>query len=56
MFEIVLASFQIKDKLRKIQFFRKTFLLTDISVEIILNIFFLIFNNTNIQFAKKKLT
>lgn len=40
MFEIVLASFQIKDKLEKAQFFHKIFLLADTSLEIMLNILF----------------
>ena len=48
MFEIVLASFQVKDKLKKTRFFQKTFLLADFSVEMVLKIMFLIFSNANI--------
>lgn len=48
MFEIVLASFQIENKLGKTRFFQKSFLLTDISVQMVLEIFFLTFSNANI--------
>lgn len=54
-FGIILASFQIKDKLRRARFFYETFLLANISVEGILRIFFLKLSNINIQFLKKKL-
>ena len=47
-FEIVLASFQVKNKLRGTQFFQKIFLLADFNIKIILKILFLTFNNTNI--------
>lgn len=55
IFEMVLASFQIKEEHEKIWFFQKTFLVTNISMEMILNIFFLIFSNANILFAKQEL-
>ena len=55
-FEIVLASFQIEDKLEKVRFFQKTFLLVDFSIEIVLKMLFLTFNNINIQFVRKRLT
>ena len=47
-FEIVLASFQIEDKLGRARFFQETFLLADISVEVVLEIFFLTLSNANI--------
>lgn len=37
---IVLASFQIKDKLEKARFIQEIFLLADFSVELILKIFY----------------
>ena len=55
-FKIVLASFQVKDKLGRAQFFQEIFLLADISVEMVLRILFLTLSNANIQFNKKKLT
>ena len=36
IFEIVLASFQMEDKLGKIRFFQETFLLTNINTEVVL--------------------
>lgn len=41
MFEIVLASFQVEDKLGRDWFLKETFLLADTSVEIMLDMFFL---------------
>lgn len=55
-FKIVLVSFQAKYKLRKTRFFQKIFLLTDTSVEMVLEMPFLTFSNANIQFKKKKFT
>ena len=48
MFKMVLASFQVEDKLRRPRFFQKTFLLADFSVEVVLGMPFLTFSNANI--------
>lgn len=56
IFGMILASLQVENKLGQARFFQKTFLLANISLEILLSMLFLTFNNTNIQFAKKKLT
>ena len=55
-FEMVLASFQVEDKLGRARFFQETFLLADISVEVVLEMSFLTLSNTDIQFAEKELT
>ena len=55
IFRIVLASFQVENKPGKTQFVQKIFLIVNISAEIVLSIFFLIFNNTDVQFIEKKL-
>lgn len=47
-FEIVLASFQIEDKIGRAWFFQETFLLANIGVEMVLDMFFLIFSNANV--------
>ena len=47
-FGMVLASFQVDDKLGKIWFFQETFLLADISVEVVPGIFFLTFSNADV--------
>ena len=52
---MVIAAFQIFNKLSCSRFFQKTFLLTDINMEVFLSMVFLIFSNADIQFAKKEL-
>ena len=54
-FGIVLASFQVEDKLGKIRFFQETFLLADINMEVVLGILFLILSNADIQFTEREL-
>lgn len=51
---MVLASLQVEDKLERAWFFYKSFLLLNISVKVILEIFFLIFSNIIIWFNKKE--
>ena len=53
---MVLASFQIEDKFRRVRFFQETFLLADINIEIVLGMSFFIFSNTDIQFVEEELT
>lgn len=55
MFKMVLVKFQIEDKLERAQFFQKTFLLADTSIEIILGMSFLTLSNVNMQFAEREL-
>lgn len=47
-FKMVLNNFQIENKLGKAGFFRKTFLVADITLELILGILFLTFDNVDI--------
>ena len=53
---IVIATFQVVDKLDCSWFFKETFLLADISMEVVLGMLFLIFSNADVQFAEKELT
>ena len=55
IFRMVLASFQVEDKLGRAWFFQETFLLADISAEVVLNMPFLTFSNADIQFVEKEL-
>ena len=55
-FRIVLANFQVEDKLGKARFFQETFLLADINAEVVLGMPYLTFSNANIQFVEKELT
>ena len=47
-FEMVLADFQVEDKLGRAWFFQETFLLDNISTEVVLDMPFLTFNNADI--------
>lgn len=50
--EIVLASFQVEDKLVQAHYFQETFLFTDTNIKIVLEMLFLVFNNINMLFSK----
>ena len=53
---MVITLFQVVNKLSRSRFFQETFLLADISKEVILGMLFLTFSNADVQFAEKKLT
>lgn len=54
---MVSASFSLQNSLEKVWFFKETFLLTDTSIEMVLQISFLSFGNINIEFTElEKLT
>lgn len=50
-YNIMLVNFQLKDKLRKMRFFQKTILVTNIIIKIVLGMFFLVFSKMEINFA-----
>ena len=52
---MAIAAFQVVNKLSRFLFFQKTFLLADISMEVVLGISFLIVCNVDVQFAEKEL-
>ena len=52
IFGIVIADYSVKDKFEKVQFFQKNFLLANIGLELILEIFFLSLGRANIWFAE----
>ena len=54
-FEIVLASFQVEDKFERARFFQEIFLLVNISIEVVLDMLFLTFSNTDVRFVEKEL-
>lgn len=54
-FGIVIASFLLQDKLKKVSFFQKIYLVTNIKVEVVLRMFFLIFSYADIQFIEQVL-
>ena len=53
---MVIATFQVINKLGRTRFFQKTFLLADTTIEVVLGMPFLTLSNVNIQFAEKELT
>ena len=56
MFGMVLASFQVEDKLGRARFFQELFLLADISTQVVLGMPFLTFSNADVSFLEQKLT
>lgn len=56
MFGMVIAGFQVIDKLGRARFFQKIFLLAETTIEVVLGMPFLILSNADIQFTEKKLT
>ena len=55
IFGIVTAGFSLQNKLGKVQFFQKTFLMTDTRIEVVLGMLFLTFSNADIRFVEQKL-
>ena len=55
-FRMVIAGFQVEDKLDRAHFFQESFLVANISMKVVLGMPFLTFSNVDIQFAKKELT
>ena len=56
IYGMVIAGFQVQDKLGRFRFFQETFLVADTNVEIIFGISFLTFSKVEIDFAQRKLT
>lgn len=54
-YKMVIALFQVDDKDRKTSFFETAFLLADISMDVVFEMFFLIQNNIKINFYNQKL-
>ena len=55
-YRMVIAAFQVIDKLGRARFFQETFLLADTTMEVVLGMPFLTLSNADIQFAEKELT
>lgn len=53
--EIIIVRFSMIDKLQHIRFFKKTFLLTNTNIEVVLRIPFLFLSNIDIYFNTKEL-
>lgn len=53
---MIIAGFLVQNRQEKIGFFEETSLLADISMGVVLGMFFLIFSNVDNRFAEKKPT
>ena len=56
IFGMVIAGFQVENKLGRARFFQESFLLAETSMEVVPQMSFLTLSNANIQFARKELT
>ena len=54
-YKMVIADFQVKDKVDRPKCFQKTFLIADTKFEVILKIFFLKMSNANMSFGEELL-
>ena len=55
-FGMIIADFQVKDRVGKPRFFQKIFLVADIKFEIILGVLFLKLSNADVLLGKRALT
>ena len=55
-FKIVIADFQVENKVARPRFFQKTFLVANTKFEVILGMLFLKLSNTDMSFGEKTLT
>ena len=55
-FEMVLASFQVEDKLGWARIFEESFLLADVTMEVVLGMPFLTLSNADVSFSERELT
>ena len=53
---MVIADFQMEDKVDRLEFFQKTFLVTDTKFEVILGMLSVKINNADVLFDKRTLT
>ena len=55
-FRMVLANFQVEDKLARAHFFQELFILADTTVEVVLDMLFLTLSNVDVLFLKQELS
>ena len=54
IFKMIIADYLVKNKLEWVRFFYGTFLLANISLEIVSEMLFLTFSKANVRFAKRE--
>ena len=50
IYKIVVAAFLMTDKVNRVKFFEETFLMANISLEVVFEMFFFILSGANIDF------
>ena len=53
-YKIVIAALSVIDQVNKVRFFEKNFLMANVSLDVILEMFFLTSSSANVNFLKKK--
>lgn len=56
MYSIVLTEFSLQDSLEKVWFFKEIFLLFEISIEVIIKMFFLTLSYAEVKLTARELT
>ena len=54
-YEMVVAAFLVENKANQVRFFKETFLVTNVSLEVVLGLLFLTLNSVDIDFWEYKL-
>ena len=54
-YEIVVAAFSVTDQADRVRLFKKTFLVVNVSLDVVFGMLFFTLNSANINFLKKKL-
>lgn len=49
-YEMIVTAFLMMDKTNQVKFFKKTFLIANVSLEVVFEMFFLTISNVNIDF------
>ena len=52
---MVVAAFSVMDKINQVRFFEETFLMANVSPEVVFRMFFLTLSNANIDFLDRNL-
>ena len=52
---MIVAVFLVTDQVDRVKFFEKTFLIINISLDVVFGMFFLTLSSANVNFSKRKL-
>ena len=55
IYEMVVAAFSVIDQVDRVRFFEKTFLVANVSLDVVFGMFFLTLSDADINFSKRKL-